>query len=391
MSADHVTRPGDPISASVRGQRSFSERYQQGADQVSTMAKEHPLSTRHRAVGMVSGGMTQAAVAKELGVSVRSIQTWMARNRRKESLENRTGRGRKTVLTRVSKIVLAKCVQKRHQSTRKLARKLTSKGYPASKTTVHNYMTKCLHLKPLKPRCQPKLTEEQKMKRLKFAQERKNWSIQDWRRVLFSDESSFEIFHRPNRQNDRVWAHRSSDVAPTETVKHPLKVMVWAMMSYQGLSELHFVPRGQTVTAEYYVEEVLKKAATSTMQRKKQKGSPTTVKLLPRMSDAIFQQDGAPAHNAARTQKWCRDNLPSFWEKGVWPGNSPDLSPIENLWAIVQGELDKLEPATSETTLVSNLQKAWCKISAETLDNLVCGMPERMRECVRLGGACIGK
>jgi len=37
----------------------------------------------------------------------------------------------------------------------------------------------------------------------------------------------------------------------------------------------------------------------------------------------------------------------------VWPGNSPELSPIENIWAIVQGELDKMEPATSEQTLVS--------------------------------------
>ena len=78
------------------------------------MVKEHSLSTRHRAVGMVSGGMTQAAVAKQLGVSVRSIQIWMARDRKREALENRTGRGRKTLLTPASKIVLAKVVQKRH-------------------------------------------------------------------------------------------------------------------------------------------------------------------------------------------------------------------------------------------------------------------------------------
>ena len=71
-------------------------------------------------------------------------------------------------------------------------------------------------------------------------------------------------------------------------------------MSYQGLSELHFEASGQTVTTDYYVEEVPKKTATSTLQRKEQKGPPTAVKLLPRMSEAIFQQDGVPAHNAAR-------------------------------------------------------------------------------------------
>ena len=305
----------------------------------------------------------------------------------------------------MAKIVLAKAVLKRRQSTRKLAKKLTEKGHPVSKTTVHNYMTKCLGLKPLKLRRQPKLTEAQKRKRLAFARERKNWTIQDWRRVLFSDESVFELMHPPNRQNERVWAHSSAEVPAIDTAKQPLKVMVWAMMSHQGLSELHFVPRGQTVTAQYYVEEILKKSAASAMkrkrktgpptqvelQRKRKTGPPTQVELLPKMSEAIFQQDGAPAHHATSTQQWCRDNLPGFWEKGVWPGNSPDLSPIENVWAIVQNELDMMEPATTEKALIRNLQRAWLSISAETLDNLMCGMPDRMRECVRLGGGYIGK
>lgn len=83
------------------------------------------------------------------------------------------------------------------------------------------------------------------------------------------------------------------------------------------------------------------------MQRRKENGPPTSVKLLPEMFRAIFQQDGAPAHHARKTQDWCRGNFPGFWEKGTWPGNSPDLSPIENLWAIVKEELNKIEPATS--------------------------------------------
>ena len=80
------------------------------------------------------------------------------------------------MLSRVAKIVLAKTVLKRRQSTRKLAKKLTEKGHPVSKTTVHSYMTKCLGLKKLKLRRQPKLTEAQKRKRLAFARYRKNWT-----------------------------------------------------------------------------------------------------------------------------------------------------------------------------------------------------------------------
>ena len=62
----------------------------------------------------------------------------------------------------------------------------------------------------------------------------------------------------------------------------------------------------------YYVEEVHKKTATSAMQRKKQTEPLTALKLLPRMSKAIFQQDGTLPHNAISTQDWYRDNLPGF-------------------------------------------------------------------------------
>ena len=213
----------------------------------------------------------------------------------------------------------------------------------------------------------------------------------DWRRVLFTDESPFELFHPPNRQNNRVWAHRPSEVPPTETVRQPLKIMVWGMMSYRGLSDLHIIPRGQTVTADYYVEGILSKTATSAMARKEKKGPPTEAKLLPNMSRAIFQQDGAPAHRARKTQEWCRSHFPAFWDKDEWPGNSPDLSPIENLWAIVQEEINKMAPATSEATLTRNVRAAWSKISSETLDNLTSSMPDRMLACVREKGGYICK
>ena len=355
------------------------------------MVQEHSLTIRYRAVGMVNGGRTQSQVAKSLCVDVRTIQRWMARDRKGQPLKNIPGRGRKAAMDRIAKIVVAKSVLKRGQSTRKLARKLTARQHPVSKTTVHRYLRTCLHLRPLKRRRQPKLTVEQKKKRLNFAKTRKNWTIQDWKRVIFSDESPFELYHPPNRQNDRVWAHSSSEVPIIETVKQPLKVMFWGMMSFRGLSDLHVVPRGQTINAEYYVEEVLKKTATPAMHRQEAAGPPCRTKLLPNMSQAIFQQDGAPPHRATKTQEWCRCNFPGFWEKEVWPGNSPDLSPIENLWAIVQESIIKMAPATSEKTLIRNVRTAWSQITSETLLNLVCGMPDRMRACLKERGGYINK
>ena len=72
----------------------------------------------------------------------------------------------------------------------------------------------------------------------------KNWTILQWRPVLFSDESPFVLLLVPNRQNGRVYACSSREVSVIEMVKNQLKIMVWGMMSYRGLSELHFTPRG---------------------------------------------------------------------------------------------------------------------------------------------------
>ena len=170
------------------------------------MVKEVSLAMRNRAVGMLKGGMTQRQVADDIGVTVRTIRGWWLRYKKGDSLKNRIGRGRKTVIGRIPKIVLAKNVGKRQISTRKLSQILKSKGFPVSHVTIHTYLRKSLKLKPYKPRIQPRLTENQRIARLKFCQERKEWSVNEWQRVIFSDESPFELFHPPNRQNDRIWS-----------------------------------------------------------------------------------------------------------------------------------------------------------------------------------------
>ena len=112
--------------------------------------------------------------------------------------------------------------------------------------------------------------------------------------------------------------------------------------------------------------------------------------MLQNMSEFYSMQDGAPVHTAKLTQQWCAENLPNFWRKEDWPGNSPDLNPIENVWGYLKEKMTNMREVSTLLGLEKYLKKAWRSIPND-FQNLISGMPDHVRRVLECNGAYINK
>ena len=90
-----------------------------------------------------------------------------------------------------------------------------------------------------------------------------------------------------------------------------------------------------------------------------------------------FQHDGAPCNKGAAVTQWI--NQQGIQLLGPWPGSSPDLNPIENLWTKMKQKVAEQQP-TSADSLVQAIMHVWTtEITQEYCEALVSSMPSRIK------------
>ena len=69
-----------------------------------------------------------------------------------------------------------------------------------------------------------------------------------------------------------------------------------------------------------------------------------------------------------------------------WPGNSPDLNPIENLWMIMKRKVRNYQPKSLQD-LIFYIKRVWCQeITPQLCQKLVNSMPSRVSAVLKNGG-----
>jgi transposase len=166
-------------------------------------------------------------------------------------------------------------------------------------------------------------------------------------KVVFSDEKLFDVCDHGAQWE---WVPKGQRPQTRGITRYVPRIHVWAMIGI-GIKCLVFLPEGN-LTAELYIRHVLSRHVAPLLQN----------------TDVIFMQDGAPAHRASRTMDYlARKNVRVI---DNWPPRSPDLNPVENLWAILQRKVSDRGPQTKEH-LKQFVQEAWDALEQEFVDSFV--------------------
>jgi len=170
----------------------------------------------------------------------------------------------------------------------------------------------------------------------------------------------------PLKREVRLWRPNLSRYDPKFVVKTNQSgrksIMFWAGISAYGKTELIQCPK--PYNADAYKDFILRPYALAAMDA---------------LNCTIFIQDNAPLHKAKKVME-------CFGNRNIqlldWPPCSPDLNPIENLWAILKKRI------TSKINIFSTIEEVsivakneWKNISNDMLVNLVSSMPTRLRKC----------
>ncbi len=143
-------------------------------------------------------GKPQTFIAKEAGCSQSAVSKHVNRK-----LSGRKKCGRKRCTTNRENCSLMRIVkQNRFKNLGELHKEWTEAGVKASRATTHRRVKEFDYSCRI-PLVKPLLNHRQRQRRLTWAKEKKNWTVAQWSKVLFSDESKFCISF--GDQGPRVW------------------------------------------------------------------------------------------------------------------------------------------------------------------------------------------
>ena len=311
-------------------------------------------------------------IAEQLHLGLRTVNRIVARFREEGGVNlpvPRPRSGRPSIVSKTTRRIISRQVT---ANPRLSARQLKENNPQLLGEVSIRCIQKILHddlgYRSFKARRKPMLKMKQRQNRIKFCKKYLHWTQEDWKKVLWRDEATFTVSGCGVR---RVWRKPGDDPLQTrftcKTVKHPDSVMVWGCFGYHGVGKLVVLKKNEKMNQNNYLELLCDYLPDS----------------MDETNTSVFMQDGAPCHTAKSVRKWLDDCEVKYFED--WPGNSPDINPIENMWGLMKRRLQDV-PTPSVPALIDAIRKLWDNFPADDLHAYANSLPKRLKEVIKSKG-----
>jgi len=238
-------------------------------------------------------------------------------------------------------------------------------GSHVQERTIRKYLRQEGLKAYVQPR-KPDLTKDQMTARRNFAKEHMRWTVDDWMKVMFPDETLIcrvghfgRKFYYRAPEDKRLLPHQIRKSKQGEGGK----IMVWGCLTYFGVGDACWLP--DKMDSEAYVDVLRDNVLSS---RDWYDMDPSTF---------IYQHDNAPIHTSRAAKTFLTEANISVLE---WPANSPDVNIIENIWAYIKKRLDDYtEDPKGLDELWERVQEIWTTIPIDVIRHLYESLPRRMK------------
>ena len=212
------------------------------------------------------------------------------------------------------------------------------------------------------------LTARHRAARLQRAQRHFRWGRQQWARVLFSDESSFNFSHHDGRI--RVFRRRGARFAENCLIERDRfgggSVMVWG--GIMGRSKTNLIVVQGNLSAQGYINQILQ---------------PEAVPFLQRHGPAILMHDNARPYVARICRQFLNRNNVNVLP---WPAVSPDMNPIEHIWDYLGRKVRARGSVHNLRDLENAVIQEWNNIPNIVIRRYVRSMRGRLAACINSRG-----
>ncbi len=334
-----------------------------------------------------------AATARQLHLSLKAVRHWTAVYEATGGVRPMAKSGRKPVLSGAAAArAHALLLDPTQRSSKMVAQQLQQEGITAAlldKTTVIRAAKRvALNLgRPIVARRghpRKQLTEANKQRRVDFCT---SSSGVDWSAVMVTDRKRF-LFHHPRAVVKRVRWLEKGQRWQAPKCNHPQGVNVYGGLTVHGVTSLHEVTGTSTLSTSYttkagkkskgITQDEYKAVLTKTLLR-----DGATLFGKHKVNSWMLQQDNDGAHRDVKgtIRSWSMQAGCTVELVQSWPGNSPDLSPIENLWSYIDQQV-QAKGCKSFAAFRAAVHAEWSKVSPEMARQYMSSMHTRLAKCI---------